>query len=118
MLFIVLIPFVALVTVQYWGVSTNINILTGFIQFILSLSARINKSFPILHVTAQYAKARACAGVRNPKYENEQEYELELEAELEPGVQPEHKLVVLAPEPKDGSEVSNDSSRLGFVQSS
>jgi hypothetical protein len=54
MLFIALIAFVAPVTVQYWRVSTNINILTGFIRFILSLSARTNKNFPILHVTAQY----------------------------------------------------------------
>jgi hypothetical protein len=54
MLFIALSAFVAPVTVQYWRVSTNINILTGFIRFILSLSARTNKKFPILHVTAQY----------------------------------------------------------------
>jgi hypothetical protein len=45
MLFIALIAFVAPVTVQYWRVSTNINILTGFIRFILSLSARTNKFF-------------------------------------------------------------------------
>ena len=54
MLFIALIAFVAPVTVQYWGVSTNINILTGFIWFIISLSARTNQIVPILHVTAQY----------------------------------------------------------------
>ena len=76
--------FVAPVTVQYWRVSTKINILTGFIRFILSLLARTNKSFPILHVTAQYAKAWACAGVRYSKHENEQEFEQELEPELEP----------------------------------
>jgi len=54
MTFIALIAIVALVTVQYWRVLTNINILTGFIRFILSLSARTNKNFPILHVTALY----------------------------------------------------------------
>jgi len=53
-LFIALIAFVAPVGVQYWRVSTNIDILTGFIRFILSLSARTNENFPILHVTAQY----------------------------------------------------------------
>jgi len=84
MLYIALIAFVAPVTVQYWRVSTNINILTGFIRFIVSLSARTNKSFTILHLTAQYAKARACAGARNPKHKNKQEFELELEPELEP----------------------------------
>jgi hypothetical protein len=54
MLFIALISFVAPSTVPNWRVLTNINILTGFIQFILSLSARTNKKFPILYVTAQY----------------------------------------------------------------
>jgi hypothetical protein len=54
MLFIAWMAFVEPVTVQYWCVSTNINILTGFIRFILGLSARTNKNFPILHVTAQY----------------------------------------------------------------
>ena len=84
MLYIPIIVFVAPITVQYWRVSTNINILTGFILFILSLSARTIKCFPILHVTAQYTKARACAGARNPKHKNKQEFELELEPELEP----------------------------------
>jgi hypothetical protein len=83
MLYIALIAFVVPVTVQYWCVSTNINILTGLIRFILRLSARTNKSFPILHVTAQYTKARACTGARNSKHENEQEFGLELEPELE-----------------------------------
>jgi len=54
MFFIALIAFVAPVTVQYWCVSNNINKLAGFIRFILSLLARTNKCFPILHVTAQY----------------------------------------------------------------
>ena len=54
MLFIALIVFVVPITVQYWRVSTSINILTGLIRFILSLSARTNKIFPILHVTAQH----------------------------------------------------------------
>jgi hypothetical protein len=54
MLFIAIITFVAPVTVQYWRGLTNINILNGCIRFILSLSARTNKNFPILHVTAQY----------------------------------------------------------------
>ena len=84
MLYIALIDVVAPVIVQYWCVLTNINILTWFIRFILSLSARTNSSFPILHVTAQYTKARACTGARNPKHENEQEFELQLEPELEP----------------------------------
>jgi len=66
MRFITLIAFVAPVTVQYWRVSTNIIILTGFIRFSLNLSDRKNKSFPILYLTAQYAKARACTGARNP----------------------------------------------------
>ena len=39
-------------------------------------------------------------------------------SELEPGLDPEHELEVLVPEPKDGSEVSNDSTSLGLVQSS
>jgi len=43
MVFITLIAFVVPVTVQYWRVSTNINILTWFFQFILSLLARTNK---------------------------------------------------------------------------
>jgi hypothetical protein len=51
---------------------------------ILSLSARTNESFPILHVTAQYTKTRAGAGARNPKHEKEQEVDRELEAVLEP----------------------------------
>ena len=38
--------------------------------------------------------------------------------ELEPGLEPEHELEVLAPEPKDGREVSNDSTSPGLVQSS
>jgi len=84
MLYIALLAFVVPVTVQYWRESTNINILTGFIRFILSFLARPNKSFPILHVTAQYAKARACAGASNPKHKNELEFELEPEPELEP----------------------------------
>jgi len=84
MLYIPLVAFVAPVTVQCWPVSTNINILTAFIRFILSISARTIKSFPILHVTTQFAKARACAGARNPKHKNEPEYVLELEPEPEP----------------------------------
>ena len=54
MLFMALIAFVVPVTVQDWAVSTNINILTRFIRFLLALSARTNKNHPILHVTAQY----------------------------------------------------------------
>jgi hypothetical protein len=54
MLFIALIAFVAPINVQYWRILTNINILTGSIRFIPSLSARTNKKFPILHVIAQY----------------------------------------------------------------
>jgi hypothetical protein len=84
MLYIALIAFVAPVTVKYWRVLTNINILTGFIRFILSLSARTNKNFPVLHVTTQYTKARAFAGARNPKHKNKQGFELELEPELDP----------------------------------
>jgi hypothetical protein len=38
--------------------------------------------------------------------------------ELEPGLESEHELEVLAPEPKDGREVSNDSTSPGLVQSS
>jgi hypothetical protein len=84
-LYIALIAFAAPITVQYWRVSTIINILTGFVRFsILSHSARTNTSFAILHVTAQDGKARACTGARNPKYENEQEFELEIVPELEP----------------------------------
>ena len=37
--------------------------------------------------------------------------------ELESGLEPEHYLEVLAPEPEDGSEVSNDSTSPGLVQS-
>jgi len=81
-MYIALISFVAPVTVQYWCVLTIINILSGFIRFILSLSARTNKSFPILHDTAQYSKARACSRARNRKHQNEQEFERELEREL------------------------------------
>jgi hypothetical protein len=84
MLYIALIAFVAPDPVQYWSVSTNINIFTGFIRFILSLLASTNKSFPILHVTAQYAKAGACAGARKQNHENELEFELEPEPEPEP----------------------------------
>jgi hypothetical protein len=84
-LYIALIALAAPITVQYWRVSTNINILTGFVRFsILSLSGRTNTSFAILHVTAQYGKTRACTGARNSKHENEQEFELEIEPELEP----------------------------------
>jgi hypothetical protein len=54
MLFIALIAFIAPVTVQYWRVSTNLDILTGFIRFILSLLVRTNTNFSILHVTAQH----------------------------------------------------------------
>jgi hypothetical protein len=53
MVFIALIAFVAPVTVQYRCGLTNINIDTGFIQLVLRLSARINKSFPIHYVTTQ-----------------------------------------------------------------
>jgi hypothetical protein len=38
--------------------------------------------------------------------------------ELEPGLEPEHELEVLAPEPEDGREGSNDSTIPGIVQSS
>jgi hypothetical protein len=86
MLYIALIAGVAPVTVQYWGELTNINRLTGFIQVILSLSARRNLSFPMVHVTAQYAKAWACTGASNLIHDNEQQFELELEAVLEPEI--------------------------------
>jgi hypothetical protein len=39
-------------------------------------------------------------------------------SEREPGLEPEHELEVLAPEPQDRSEVSNDSTSPGLVQSS
>jgi hypothetical protein len=38
--------------------------------------------------------------------------------ELGPGLEPEHELEVLAPEPKDGREVGNNSTSPSLVQSS
>jgi len=38
--------------------------------------------------------------------------------ELQPGLDPEHEVEVLAPEPKNGREVSNDSTSQRLVQSS
>jgi len=39
-------------------------------------------------------------------------------SEAEPGLEPEHEREVLAPDCIDGSEVINDSTSPGFVQSS
>lgn len=58
MFFIPLIAFEEPVTFQNWCASTNINILTTFIQFILSLSARTTIIIRILHITSQYCSMR------------------------------------------------------------
>lgn len=83
-LFVALIAFEEPITVQYWCVLTSIDIFTGFIPSRLSLLARTNNSVGILHVTAQYVNAWACAVARNPNHRNKHESGLELHWEYKP----------------------------------